>query len=204
MARRTIAGLPRSGYFTLLSASLGALILCLLTSSAGAAQESDAIVRLRSAFAALNGKNISPMVTLFAPEGEIRVLPANTQVKGTDAIRSFFQRQVDLNGNWDISNYQANGDRVTFHKSYQNDSTPASVGRVEYAVDVTMRDGQIQSFVMTTAPESMAKLQAATNQAPAATSQSSLPKTGGPPLPLILVAATGLVVVGAGLRHVRR
>jgi ketosteroid isomerase-like protein len=154
------------------------------------AQESDPEALARSVFEALNAGDVESALALYADDA---VLDLGTfgKFSGKEELRAGFENEVSLNASWEVSDFQVEGDAVTFKSRYTSDAMSALGITLEANEVVTTQDGKIVTDTWTATEESVAAFQAA---------MATLPETGGALLPLhAVVTVLGGLAVGGGL-----
>jgi ketosteroid isomerase-like protein len=161
------------------------------------AQESDPETLARSVFEALNAGDVEAALALYADDAVLD-LGAFGRFSGKEEIRGAFENEVSLNASWEVSDFQVEGNTVTFKSLYTSDMMRALGITLEATEVVTVEDGKIVTDTWTATEESLAAFQAAT---------ATMPETGGGVLPLhaVVMALGGLAVVGGlGIGLLRR
>jgi ketosteroid isomerase-like protein len=152
------------------------------------AQESDPEALARAVFEALNAGDVETALALYADDA---VLDLGTFGKftGKEELRGAFEHEVSLNASWEVSDFQVEGNTVTFKSRYTSDTMNALGVTLEATEVITIQDGKIKTDTWTATEESVAALQAA---------MATLPETGGEVLPIhvVSVALGGLAVAG--------
>ena len=162
------------------------------------AQESDPEAVARSAYEALNAGHVEAALALYADDAVLS-LGAFGSFSGREELRGSFENEVAKDATWEFSDFQVEGDTVTFTNRYINDDLQALGVTLEGTEVITIQDGKITTDSWAVTDASMAELQAA---------MASLPVTGGSIVPFhtVVMALGGLAVVGGlgmRLRHRR-
>jgi ketosteroid isomerase-like protein len=175
------------------------IVLALMLALPGTlfAQESDPEALARSVFEALNAGDVEAALALYADDAVLD-LGAFGKFSGMGELRAAFEHEVSLNASWELSDFQVEGNTVTFKSQYTSDAMRALGVTLEATEVMTIQDGKIATDTWTVTEESMAAFQAAT---------AALPVTGGGIVPFhtVVMALGGLAVVGGlGVRLRRR
>ncbi len=157
------------------------------------AQAADPEAVARSAYEALNAGDVEAALALYTDDAVLS-LGAFGSFSGKEELRGSFENEVAKHATWELSDFQVEGDTVTFTSRYTNDDLQAIGITLEGTEVITIRDGRIATDTFTVTEESMAALQAA---------MATLPETGGGVVPFhaVVTALGGLVVVcGLGMK----
>jgi hypothetical protein len=166
------------------------------------AQGTDPVSVLQASDAAYNAHDLEAISALFADDAVRQLIPppspdSSGTWRGKQEIRTQWQREFALNSRVErIGEYQASGDTVTGQARYRDDSLiQLGVAPIEYTIQVTVKNGKITSSIVTTTPESLAKIQAAVSRLPATGATGNVA-----PLLLLLLGGLGLIGLGIALR----
>ncbi len=175
------------------------MVLALMLALPGTllAQESDPAAVARSAYEALNAGDVEAALALYADDAVLS-LGAFGSFSGKEELRGSFENEVAKHATWEFSDFQVEGDTVTFTNRYTNDDLQAIGITLEGTEVITIQDGKITTDTWAVTDESMAELQAA---------MASLPVTGGGVVPFhaVVTVLGGLAVVGGlGMKLRRR
>lgn len=173
------------------------LVLVLALPGTLLAQESDPEAVARSAYEALNAGDVETALSFYADDAVLS-LGAFGSFSGKEELRGSFEHEVSLHASWELSDFQVEGDTVTFKSRYTSDDMRALGVTLEGTEVITIQDGKIVTDTWTVTDESMAALQAA---------MAALPQTGGEVVPLhvVVMALGGLAVAGGlGMELLRR
>jgi ketosteroid isomerase-like protein len=172
------------------------LVLMLALPGTLLAQESDPEALARSAYEALNAGDVESALALYADDAALS-LGAFGSFSGKEELRGSFENEVAKHATWELSDFQVEGDTVTFTSRYTNDDLQAIGITLEGTEVITIRDGKIATDTFTVTEESMAALQAA---------MATLPETGGGVVPFhaVVTALGGLAVAGGLGMELRR
>jgi hypothetical protein len=181
------------------SRQLVAILFVLLLALPGtlAAQEPDLESLARSVPEALNAGDIEAALAVYAEDGVLDLGPFG-KFSGKEELRASFENELSLNAEWQVDNFQVDGNTVTFTSRYTSDAMKGLGVTLEAVETMTFEDGVIVLDQWMITDESFAEFQAAT---------ASLPETGGETFPLqgVLLALGGLAVTaGAGTGLLRR
>jgi ketosteroid isomerase-like protein len=192
---------------TILFTSVCVLLAVLLGPLAHAsAQGTDPVSVIEGFVSALNAGNEDAAMAFYANDAvRTRVpspIPGTSGIYvGTDDIRKDLKTQLAANVQIKNSNYQVNGDKVTWTARFSNDTTnKLGISPLDAVGEATVLGGKIKTHTTTLTPESLAKQKAA--QA-AQSAPATLPTTGaelsvGAAWPLA-IAGLVLLALGAGL-----
>jgi ketosteroid isomerase-like protein len=173
------------------------LVLMLALPGTLLAQESDPEAVARAVYEAMNAGDVETALSYFADDAVLS-LGAFGSFSGKEELRGSFEREVSLHASWELSDFQVEGDTVTFKSRYTSDDMRALGVTLEGTEVITVQDGKIVTDTWTVTDESMAALQAA---------MAALPQTGGEAVPLhvVVMALGGLAVAGGlGMEMLRR
>lgn len=178
------------------------LVALLLAPALLQAQESDPVAILEASDTAYNAHDLEAISALFADDAVRQLVPPPSPDvsgvwRGKQEIRAQWQREFALNARVErIGDYQASGDTVTGRARYWDDSLiQLGVAPIEYTIEVTVADGTITSSTITTAPESIAAIQAAISRLPATGAAGGYEATL-----LLLLGGLGLIGVAVAIR----
>jgi ketosteroid isomerase-like protein len=170
--------------------AITALVLILALPGTLFAQDSGPETLVRSVYEALNAGDVDTALALYAADA-VMSLGAFGIFSGKEELRESFENEVAKNATWEFSDFQVEGDTVTFKNRYTNDDLQALGVTLEGTEVVTIQDGKIATDTWTVTEESMAELQAA---------MATLPQTGGEAFPFhVVVTALGGLAVTGGL-----
>jgi hypothetical protein len=161
------------------------------------AQESDPEAVARAVYEAMNAGDVETALSYYSDDAVLS-LGAFGSYSGKEALRAQFEHEVSLNASWELSDFQVEGDTVTFKSRYTSDDMRALGVTLEGTEAITIQDGKITTDTWTVTEESLAALQAA---------MAALPETGGEVVPLhvVVTALGGLAVTGGlGVELLRR
>lgn len=166
------------------------LVLMLALPGTLLAQEPDPEALARSAYEALNAGDVESALALYTGDAVLS-LGAFGSFSGKEELRGSFENEVAKHATWELSDFQVEGDTVTFTSRYTNDDLQAIGVTLEGTEVITIQDGKIATDTFTVTDESMAALQAA---------MATLPQTGGEVVPFhVVVMALGGLAVAGGL-----
>ena len=188
----------RKGTFVILIAMVAILVLPAVLY----AQETDPAALFTALADALNAGDVDAALALVADDAVLTFPDLGYVFTGKEEIRGWYEGLVAQNLHAEPSDFQIDGDRMTWSNKVSIDDWRAlGIAPLDYTGEGTVQDGKIKSYTETMTPQSLAKLQAAMAQ--------QLPETGaGRPTDArvalllviggVLVAAFGL---GLGLRR---
>jgi hypothetical protein len=177
----------------LIVVTLVALVLALPGSLL--AQESNPEALARSVYEALNAGDVEAALDWYADDA---VLDLGTfgRFSGKEELRAAFENEVSLNASWEVSDFQVEGNTVTFQSRYTSDAMRALGVTLEAIEVITFQDGTITTDTWTATEDSLAAFQAA---------MAALPETGGDVVPFhMVIMALGGLAVASGLRMASR
>jgi LPXTG-motif cell wall-anchored protein len=184
-------------------AIVGVLLVSLWASAERArAQVTDPVSVFTAFNAAVNAHDVDAALSFFADDAVVQFpnQPPPNIHRGTQEIRAWLQADAAQHIHVQTDNIQVLGDRVTGIGKVAVDSLQPLGITLEGPVEAVIQGGKITSFTFTLSQDTLAKLQAATQQ------PQSLPQTGGAGLGLnSLLILVALLTCGLGvlLRHRR-
>jgi hypothetical protein len=180
---------------SLATIAAGALVLLLAPAVRVSAQSEDPLAVVNAYIAALNAHDFDAALALFAEGAVVRVVPAPRGsahagvFAGEDQIRLYLHRHVFPSVHVEVGSFHILGDKATCTAQVSDDSLRArGVAPVEARIEVVVAGGKIRSLT-TTLPSRPAPAEDAT----------TLPRTGGGPVPALASLAMGALLLALGL-----
>jgi hypothetical protein len=137
------------------------LIILLLFPLSAHAQGTDAESVLKAREAALVGRDLDPILTLFADDA-IVVTSSGRLLIGKEQIRVWVQDQVDRQQREEAGPRQMQGNKLYWPgKVYRDDWQKLGVSPLDVTQDAIIENGKIKFFSTTFSPDSWVRLEAA-------------------------------------------
>ncbi|MFN8474997.1 MAG: hypothetical protein U0822_22625 [Anaerolineae bacterium] len=186
--------------------SLAALAVLLALPGTLLAQQPDLAALAKKVDAAYNAHDAAALAAMWVPNGTRQQVPASPGTTGIahgwPEILAQYQADWSQNGRVEeIGDLTVNGNQVSGRGQYWDDVfTKMGIAPLEYTIVWTFQGDKLQSVVVTTTPESMAKLQAA---------MSAMPSTGvgdatAPLSQRLILGGLALVILGIAALTTRR
>lgn len=173
-----------------------ALAVLLLSPTGVSAQGTDPESVIKTLHGALNDKDVDAAIALVADDAVVTVIPPPPDTPGVftgkEQIRAWYEGLVAQNFEIELSNFQVDGDNVTWlSKASIDDWRALGVAPLDFTSEGVVQDGLVKSYTVTMTEDSLARLGAAL---------ATLPTTGGAAFPSYawLMVAVGLGATGVG------
>ena len=124
------------------------------------AQGSDPEALARAVKEAMSAGDLEAVLALYADDAVLD-LGAMGRISGKEELRGFFQDRFSHHATWETSDYQVEGNAVTFKSRYSSDRMRSLGVTLEATEVIVIENGKIATDTWTATDESMAAYRAA-------------------------------------------
>ena len=123
-------------------------------------QEADPEALARALNEAMSAGDLEAVLALYADDAVLD-LGAMGRISGKEELRGFFQDRFSHHATWETSDYQVEGNAVTFKSRYSSDRMRSLGVTLEATEVIVIENGKIATDTWTATDESMAAYRAA-------------------------------------------